>query len=95
MEDPRTGGETADQYTITTNNLPIQELASAGPSAIESFGPERSEPVVRVDILRDVPPEPAGTEEPAPAIIGKGIFQSIGHLLRSCLRILALQSTTL
>jgi len=52
MEDPRTGGDIADHYTDTTNNISIQELASAGPSAIESFGPERSGPVVRVDILR-------------------------------------------
>ena len=30
----------------------IQELASAGPSGIESFGPEPSGQLVRVDILR-------------------------------------------
>lgn len=52
MKDPHTGGDIADHYTNTTNNLSIQELASADPSAIESSGPERSGAVVNVDIER-------------------------------------------
>lgn len=46
----RAGGGTADQNKITTNNLNAQELVSAGPSAIESFGPEPGGPVVHVEI---------------------------------------------
>jgi hypothetical protein len=45
----RTDGDTAD-HQITTNNVLLQELASAGPSAIESFGPEPGGEVVYVDI---------------------------------------------
>lgn len=48
----RAGGDTADHCNNTTNNLTLQELASAGPSAIESFGPEAGGQLVRVDILR-------------------------------------------
>ena len=50
MNDPRTGGGIADRQKHTTNNLTKQELAAAGPSAIESFGPEPGGPIVRVDI---------------------------------------------
>jgi hypothetical protein len=46
----RSGGDTADPKKHTTNNLTTQELAAAGPSAIESFGPEPGGPIVRVDI---------------------------------------------
>jgi len=45
----RKGGDAADQENIATNNISAQELASAGPSAIESFGPETRGSVVRVD----------------------------------------------
>lgn len=45
-------GETADRSDNTTNNLTTQELASAGPAAIESFGPEPNGQVVLVDIAR-------------------------------------------
>jgi hypothetical protein len=48
----RKGGDAANQGNSTTNNLTMQELASAGPSAIESFGPEPGGPVVRVDFER-------------------------------------------
>jgi hypothetical protein len=48
----RKGGDAADQENNTTNNLAAQELASAGPSAIESFGREPGGPVVRVDFER-------------------------------------------
>jgi hypothetical protein len=48
----RTGGDIADRQNHTTNNLTVQELASAGSSAIESFGSELIGPVVRVDIDR-------------------------------------------
>jgi hypothetical protein len=45
----RAGGDAADQKNPATNNISMQELASAGPSAIESFGPEPGGSVVRVD----------------------------------------------
>lgn len=45
-------GDTADRNNNNTNNLTTQELAAAGPSAIESFGPEPGGPIVRVDIDR-------------------------------------------
>jgi hypothetical protein len=51
MKDLRSGGEAAtDQGHDTANNISMQELASAGPSAIESFGPEPGGSIVRVDI---------------------------------------------
>ncbi|HXA18961.1 MAG TPA: hypothetical protein VN380_18345 [Thermoanaerobaculia bacterium] len=50
MKDLRSGGNAADRENNNTNNLSPQELASAGPSAIESFGPEPSGEVVYVDI---------------------------------------------
>ena len=46
----RAGGDTTNRKNNTTNNLTLQELASAGPSAIESFGPEPGGPVVLVDV---------------------------------------------
>jgi hypothetical protein len=46
----RSGGETADHQECTPNNLTIQELAVAGPSAIESLGPEPGGPKVWVEI---------------------------------------------
>lgn len=52
MKSRRTGGDIADRKNHTINNLTTQELASAGPSAIESFGPEPGGPIVRVDIDR-------------------------------------------
>ena len=52
MNDPRTGGDIADRRNHTTNNITMQGLTSAGPSAIESFGPEPGGQLVRVDILR-------------------------------------------
>lgn len=48
----RSGGDAVDHQNYTTNNLTMQELASAGPSGIESFGPEPGGQLVRVDILR-------------------------------------------
>jgi hypothetical protein len=48
---PRTGGDIADRQNHTTNNLTLQELASAGPSGIESFGPEPGGQLVRVNIV--------------------------------------------
>lgn len=48
----RSGGDPADHEKGTSNNVTMQELASAGPSAIESFGPEPNGPVVRVEIIR-------------------------------------------
>jgi hypothetical protein len=48
----RAGGDTADHRNDTTNNLTLQELATAGASAVESFGPEPGGPLVRVDIAR-------------------------------------------
>jgi hypothetical protein len=52
----RAGGDTADHRNNTTNNLTLQELASAGPSGIELFGPEPGGQLVRVDILRQGSP---------------------------------------
>jgi len=46
----RTGGETADHPKCTTNNVTTQELAAAGPSAIESFAREPGGPTVWVEI---------------------------------------------
>src|SRR5437763_8605599 len=46
----RAGGGTTDQPNNTINNLSMQELASAGPAAIESFGPEPGGEVVHVEI---------------------------------------------
>ena len=46
----RSGGDTADQDNNTTNNIGMQELASAGPTALESFGTELGGPVVLVEI---------------------------------------------
>jgi hypothetical protein len=46
----RSGGDIADRQKNTTNNLTMQELASASSSGIESYGPEPGGPVVRVDI---------------------------------------------
>lgn len=46
----RSGGETVDLLKTTTNNISLQELASGGPSAIESFGPEPNGPTVRVEV---------------------------------------------
>lgn len=48
----RAGGDTTNRKNNTTNNLTLQELASAGPSGIETFGPEPGGEIVRVDILR-------------------------------------------
>jgi hypothetical protein len=48
----RKGGDAADRENPATNNISMQELASAGPSAIESFGPEPGGSVVRVDFER-------------------------------------------
>lgn len=48
----RSGGDIADRQKNTTNNVGMQELASAGPSAVESFGPEPGGPVVLVHIER-------------------------------------------
>jgi hypothetical protein len=48
----RSGGDAVDHQNHTTNNLTMQELASAGPSAVESFGPEPGGPVVLVNIER-------------------------------------------
>jgi len=48
----RTGGDTADRPNNNTNNLSTQELAAAGPSAIESFGPEPNGSLVTVEIDR-------------------------------------------
>lgn len=45
-------GDTADCANNNTNNLSAQELAAAGPSTIESFGPEPHGPLVRVKIER-------------------------------------------
>lgn len=56
MKDLRSGGNAADRENNNTNNLTLQELASAGPSAIESFGPEPGGQLVRVDILRQGSP---------------------------------------
>jgi hypothetical protein len=50
MKDLRSGGNAADRENNNTNNLTLQELASAGPSAIESFAPEPGGEVVYVDI---------------------------------------------
>ena len=50
--DLRPGGETADSLQKSTVSPTTQELASAGPSAIESFGPEPNGPVVRVEFVR-------------------------------------------
>jgi hypothetical protein len=52
MKDLRSGSDAATNHNNTTNNLTLQELASAGPSGIESFGPEPGGQLVRVDILR-------------------------------------------
>lgn len=49
---PRTGGDTADQPETTTNNITTQELASVGPTAVESFGREPGGPLVRVEVVR-------------------------------------------
>jgi len=46
----RRGGDIADQDDNNTNNLTTQELVSAGPSAIESFGPEPGGEMVYVEI---------------------------------------------
>jgi hypothetical protein len=51
MKKPRTGGDAADPDQITTNNISLQELAAAGPAAIESLGPEPNSPLVRVEIV--------------------------------------------
>lgn len=45
-------GDTADRPDHNTNNPTAQELAAAGPSAIESFGPEPNGSLVRVEIDR-------------------------------------------
>jgi hypothetical protein len=50
MKRSRTDGDTADQKKPSTNNITKQELASAGPSAIYSFGPEPGGEVVYVNI---------------------------------------------
>jgi hypothetical protein len=47
----RTGGDAADQEKCTQNNPKLQELASARPSPLESFGSEPSDPMVRVEIV--------------------------------------------
>jgi hypothetical protein len=53
MKDLRSGGDAAaDQPYDNQNNCSLQELASAGPSALESFGPEPGGPIVRADIER-------------------------------------------
>lgn len=52
MKHSRTDGEAVGQKYTTPNNLLMQELALAGPSAIESFGPEPNGPVVRVEFVR-------------------------------------------
>ena len=44
----RTGGDNADQRKHTTNNNLMQELAAAGPSAIQACGPEPGE-AIRVE----------------------------------------------
>ena len=46
----RPGGDTADLNKKSTLPLLLQELASAGPSAIESFGPEPEGEIVHVEI---------------------------------------------
>lgn len=48
----RSDGDAADlpNHAIFTSTM--QELASAGPSAIESFGPEPGGPTVRVEMSR-------------------------------------------
>jgi hypothetical protein len=46
----RTGGDAADPHNNATSTAKMQELASAGPSAIESFGPEPGGPMVRVEV---------------------------------------------
>jgi len=46
----RAGGGTTNQVNATTNNSILQELASAGPSAVESLGPEPGGEVVHVEI---------------------------------------------
>jgi len=48
----RAGGDASSRKDDTTNNLTLQELAIAGASAVESFGPEPGGPLVRVDIAR-------------------------------------------
>jgi hypothetical protein len=46
----RTGGDAADLNNNATCMAKMQELVSAGPSAIESFGPELGGPPVRVEM---------------------------------------------
>jgi hypothetical protein len=46
----RSGDDTADPHKENTLPITIQELASAGPSAIESLGPEPGGPTVWVEI---------------------------------------------
>jgi hypothetical protein len=48
----RSGGDPADHQKGTPDNVTMQELAAAGPSAIESYGPEPNGPVVRVEFVR-------------------------------------------
>ena len=55
MTSPSDGG-IADQVNPATDTVTIQELASAGPSAIDSFGPERGCPLVRVEIAHHSSP---------------------------------------
>ncbi len=44
------GGTTTDTNNKSTLSVTMQELASAGPSAIESFGPEPDGEVVYAEI---------------------------------------------
>jgi hypothetical protein len=46
----RPGGDTADPHKKSTLPVSTQELASAGPSAIDSFDPEPGGETVSVDI---------------------------------------------
>ncbi|HEV7766376.1 MAG TPA: hypothetical protein VGQ76_15335 [Thermoanaerobaculia bacterium] len=50
MKRSRTDGEAVDRKKPNTNNISMQELASAGLSAIDSFGTEPGGEVVYVDI---------------------------------------------
>lgn len=68
----RSGGETADHQECTPNNLTIQELAAAGPSAIESFAPEPSGPTVWVTIS-------SHTVEPLKFALRCGLFAAGGE----------------
>ena len=68
----RPGDDTVDPYKETILPITIQELASAGPSAVESLGPERGGPAVWVQIS-------GHTFEPFTFALRCGVFAAGGE----------------